>query len=57
MNWRWPATSGNSLEPWYIIGWRLAWLPLVIAALCVYMVLYAVCYGSRMVREEARRFQ
>lgn len=55
MNWRWPATANNLIEPWYVIGWRLLWLPLVMAALGAYIVLYTICYGSRSGREEVRR--
>jgi hypothetical protein len=41
VNWRWPATEGNYLLPWYRIGWSLLWFP----AYLFFRVGLAVVYG------------
>ena len=45
LNWRWPATRGNTYSPWYVVAWRSVWIVPCYAALGLLCGLYAVCYG------------
>lgn len=27
MNWHWPAKPSNDYRPWYVIGYRMLWIP------------------------------
>lgn len=44
---RWPSRDGNNFVPWWLIGWRVLYSPLILIGLaCVYIgALFA--YGPR----------
>ncbi len=31
----WPATPENDLAPWYRVGWRLLWCPLIYGGMVI----------------------
>ena len=48
MNWNWPKTETNDLVPWYVLGWRIVWLPFYITAACVLVGVAAIAFGRRV---------
>lgn len=43
--WRWPENKLTGVAPWFVIAWRLPWLPLVMVGLCVSCIGIAMMYG------------
>ena len=45
MNLRWPSTPINNRAPWYVVVWRLPFIPLAFVALAIFCLLVGLAYG------------
>lgn len=50
MNIHWPRTAENNICPWYVILWRLPWVPLLFGGRILYT---AAVLGMTLSLEEA----
>lgn len=49
INWHWPAdpkTKRNSYAPWYVITWRLAWMPFIFVGILLAALGVFMSYGT-----------
>jgi len=47
MNWKWPAKPGGRYEPWYIIGWRVFWVPAFEVLRLLLILVVALAHGLK----------
>ena len=54
MNWKWPKTKQNNLNPWYTITRRIVFFPGMVISLCFFGLSVVLFYGTKRTSEIIR---